>query len=67
MYVTIVSVACGCIVVRYYYRGHSSVYAAQWGEGVRFPRKKRYEDARFNIISVTRGLVGVEFPEKSVT
>ena len=29
--------------------------------------KKRYEDALFNVISVTRGWVGVEFPEKSVT
>ena len=26
--------------------------------------KKRYEDVRFNVIRVTRGWVGVEFPEK---
>ena len=29
-----------------------------------FPEKKRYEDVRFNIISVTRGWVGVKFPGK---
>ena len=28
------------------------------------PEKKRYEDVRFNFTSVTRGRVGVEFPEK---
>ena len=27
-------------------------------------RKKRYEGVRFNVISVTRGWVGVQFPEK---
>ena len=27
-----------------------------------FPEKKSYEDVRFNIISVTRGWMGVEFP-----
>ena len=32
--------------------------------GVRFPRKKRYEGVRFNVISITRWLVGVIFPEK---
>ena len=26
--------------------------------------KKRYEDVLFNVISVTRGWVGVQFPEK---
>ena len=26
-----------------------------------------YEDVRFSVISITRGCVGVEFPEKSVT
>ncbi len=36
------------------------------GGGVSFHGKKRYEDVRFNIISVTRGWAGVEFPEKSV-
>ena len=29
--------------------------------------KKRYEGVRFNVISVTRRWVGVQFPEKSVT
>ena len=33
-------------------------------EGGRFPWKKRYEDVLFNAISVTRGWVGIEFPEK---
>ena len=32
--------------------------------GVRFSGKKRYEGVRFNVISVTRGWVGVQFPEK---
>ena len=34
------------------------------GGGVRFNRKKRYEGVMFNVISVTRGWVGVQFPEK---
>ena len=29
--------------------------------GVNFPGKKRYEGVRFNVISVTRGWVGVKF------
>ena len=29
-----------------------------------FLEKKRYEGVRFNVISVTRGWVGVQFPEK---
>ena len=37
------------------------------GRGVRFPRKKHYEDVRFNVISVTWSWLGVKFPEKSVT
>ena len=32
--------------------------------GVSFPGKKRYEGARFNVISVTRGWVGVKYPGK---
>ena len=32
--------------------------------GVSIFRKNRYEGVRFNIISVTRGWVGVRFPEK---
>ena len=34
------------------------------GEGVKFPGKKRHEGVRFNVISVTRWWVGVNFPEK---
>ena len=30
----------------------------------RFSGKKRYEGVRFNVISVTRGSEGVQFPEK---
>ena len=36
------------------------------GGGCQLSRKKRYEDVRFNVISVTRGWVGVNFQEKSV-
>ena len=31
---------------------------------LRFSGKKRYEGVRFDVISVTRGWVGVQFPEK---
>ena len=31
---------------------------------VSFPEKKRYEGVWFNVISVTKGWVGVEFPGK---
>ena len=34
------------------------------GGGVRFSGKKRYEGVRFNVICVTRGWVGVQFPAK---
>ena len=37
---------------------------AMGGGGVRFPEKKRYEGVMFNVISVTRGWVGVKFPGK---
>ena len=38
---------------------------ADGGEGgVWFSGKKRYEGVMFNVISVTRGWVGVQFPEK---
>ena len=38
----------------------------QWvvGGGGNFPGKKRYEGVRFNVISVTRGWVGVKFTGK---
>ena len=32
--------------------------------GVKFSGKKRYEGVRFNVISVTRGWVGVQLPGK---
>ena len=34
------------------------------GGGVKFSGKKRYEGVKFNVIIVTRGWVGVQFPEK---
>ena len=34
------------------------------GGGVTFSRKKRYEGVRINVICVTRGWVGVQFPGK---
>ena len=34
------------------------------GGGVKFSGKKRYEGVMFNVISVTRGWVGVQFAEK---
>ena len=33
--------------------------------GVKFSGKNCYEGVRFNVISVTRGWVGVQFPEKN--
>ena len=35
------------------------------GGGVTFSGKKRYEGVRYNVISVTRGWVGVQFPWKN--
>ena len=35
--------------------------------GVRFSGKKRYEGVMFNVISVSRGWVGSNFQENSVT
>ena len=32
--------------------------------GVNFSGKKRYEGGRFNVITVTRGWVGAQFPGK---
>ena len=37
---------------------------ADGGGGVKFSGKKRYEGVKFNVISVTRGRVGVQFPDK---
>ncbi len=36
------------------------------GRGVTFSRKKHYEGVRFNVISIRKGWVGVQFPEESV-
>ena len=36
------------------------------GGGVTFSGKKRYEGVRFNVISVTSGWVGAQFPEKAL-
>ena len=45
--------------------GPFKCYVTQMGVGgVRFSRKKRYEGVMFNVNSVTRGWVGVQFPEK---
>ena len=44
--------------------GAFKCYVTPWGwVGVSFPRKKRYEGVRFNVISVTR-CGGVKFPGK---
>ena len=45
-------------------RGHSSVTQRRsgWGGGVKFSGEKRYEGVRFNVISITRGWVGVKIP-----
>ena len=40
------------------------LHNADGGGGVKFSRKKRYEGVGFNVISVTMGWVGVQFPEK---
>ena len=37
---------------------------ADGGGGVKFSEKLRYEGVIFNVISVTRGWVGVQFPGK---
>ena len=38
----------------------------QLGEGVGFPGKTHYEGVQCNVISITRGWVGVKFPGKNV-
>ena len=46
-------------------KGSFKCYVTQMGVGVSdFLEKKRYEGVMFNVISVTRGWVGVQFPEK---
>ena len=45
--------------------GPFKCYVTQMGVGgVRFCRKKRYEGVMFNVISVTREWMGVQFAEK---
>ena len=47
------------------YKGPFECYVTQMVVGgVRFSRKNRYEGVMFNVISVTRGWVGVQFPGK---
>ena len=47
------------------YRGPFKFYVTLMGVGGgKIFRKKRYEGVMFNVISVTRGWVGVQFPEK---
>ena len=49
-------------------KGSFKCYVMQMGVGgVNFSRKTRYEGVRFNVISITRGWVGSNFPEKSIT
>ena len=54
-------------------KGQLKYYVMEWGwgwggaGGLRFSGKKHYEGVRFNVISVTRGWVGVKYPGKSVT
>ena len=46
-------------------KGPFKCYVTQMGvRGVRFSGKKRYEGVMFNVISVKRGWVGVQFAEK---
>ena len=46
-------------------KGPFKCYVTQMGVGgLRFSVKKRYEGVRFNVISITRGWVGVQFPHK---
>ena len=47
-------------------KGPFKCYVMQMGVGgcLIFWEKKRYEGVMFNVISVTRGWVGVQFPEK---
>ena len=53
------------ILVCLQYKGPFKCYVTQMGVGgVWFSGKKRYEGVMFNVISVTRGWVGVQFPEK---
>ena len=66
--ITLTQILTQTVGLKLYYKGPFKRYVTQMGVGcVRFSGKKRYEGVRFNVISVTRGWVGVQFPEKSVT
>ena len=55
------------IVITLGHKGPFKCYVTQRREGgVGFPGKKRDEGVRFNVISVTRGWVGVKFPGKNL-
>ena len=55
----------GVSYFKYLYKGPFKCYVTQMGVGgVRFSGKKCYEGVMFNVISITRGWVGVQFPEK---
>ena len=46
----------------------STLLVLRWGlRWCQICRKKHYEGVRFNVISVTRGWVDVEFPYKRIT
>ena len=49
--------------------GHSSITynAMEKGCGVKFPDKMCYEGVLFDDISITKGWVGIKFPEKNIT
>ena len=44
-------------------KGTFKCYVTPMGVGSHIFPKKRYEGVMFNVISVTRGWVGVQFPE----
>ena len=46
------------------YLGAIQVLRNADGGGQTFRKKKRYDGVRFNVFCVTRGWVGVQFPEK---
>ena len=45
-------------------KGPFKCYVTLMGVGGKIFRKKRYEGIMFNVISISRGWVGVQFPEK---
>ena len=48
-------------------KGTFKCYVTPMGVGSHIFPKKRYEGVMFNVISVTRGWVGVQFPKYCVT